>query len=203
MMGDRPVGPGSAAAQSDQRPYIIKTYDRWIILAIVLIGGWFLFRPLFAFAVYYRGVSFQHMLTFKVAEHYYRKATSVDPRIPEGWQGLGELWLWTLDGRSNPPHFRDAIQFFQTGLAYNPKSGVLAFDLCRAHYEVSKDYPKAREACELATRNWPANAFAWDYAAWANLQLGNKTKALALWREAAKRGHPGAQGYIERFSRGG
>ena len=37
---------------AEVRPYIILTYDRWIILAIVLVGGWLLFRPIFSFAVY-------------------------------------------------------------------------------------------------------------------------------------------------------
>jgi tetratricopeptide (TPR) repeat protein len=206
MMSGATVGstasPPRLANDADVRPYIVKTYDRWIILAIVLIGGWFLFRPLFAFAVYYRGVSFEHMLTFKPAEHYYRKAIGVDPRVPEGWQGLGELWLWTLGPVSLPSSYRDATQIFRTGLTYNPKSGALAFDLCRATYEIGKDYAQARDACELATRNWPSNAFTWDYAGWANLRLGNKEKAVAFWREAVKHGHLGAQRYIEQVSGG-
>ena len=69
----------------DERPYIIRTYDRWIILIIVLIAGWLLFRPLMAYTVFYRGLSFERMFRLTDAEYYYRKATKVDPKVPQGW----------------------------------------------------------------------------------------------------------------------
>ena len=31
----------------DVRPYVVRTYDRWIILVVVITVGWFLFRPIF------------------------------------------------------------------------------------------------------------------------------------------------------------
>ena len=138
-------------AAADVRPYIIKTYDRWIILVLVLVAGWLLFRPLFAFSVYYRGVSFEHMLRLRVAEHYYRKAISVDPKIPEGWLGLGELQM--MRARSEPADYANTIDTFTRGLAFNPKSGVLAFSLCRAYYEIGKDYPHALAACQRGFQN--------------------------------------------------
>lgn len=174
----------------DERPYIVKTYDRWIILVIVLVAGWLLFRPLFAFSVYYRGLSFEHMLRMSTAEHYYRKAIAVDPKVPEGWVGLGELSM--LTARIDRSTYAQAVNIFKQGLGYNPSSGGLAFDLCRTYYEIGKEYENARVACDLATRNQPTNPFTWDYAAWANLRTGNKQQALADWREAQKRGHTGA-----------
>jgi tetratricopeptide (TPR) repeat protein len=206
MTSDQATGAPVVAAtdsgvKADVRPYIVKTYDRWIILAIVLIGGWFLFRPLFAFSVYYRGVSFEHMTALKIAGHYYQKAIGVDPRIPDGWHGLGGLYF--MDARSSAQAYRDAVATFKKGLEYNPTSDVLAFDLCRVSLEVGKDYQQARSACELATKNWPTNAFAWDYAGWANARVGRTEQAIALWREAIKRGHPGAQQFINHYSHGG
>lgn len=201
MTSDQAVGaPPQIGAEADVRPYIVKTYDRWIILVIVLVGGWFLFRPLFAFSVYYRGLSFEHLPALQIAEHYYRKAIGVDARIPEGWAGLGELQ--TMDARVDHARYLDAIATYQKGLSYNPTSGVLAWDLCRTSYEIGKDYTLALNACELATRNWPANAFAWDYAGWANLRLGHKDKARAFWHEAVRHGHSRAQEFIDRFAPG-
>ena len=190
----------SPDAPPDARPYIVKTYDRWIILAIVLIGGWLLFRPLFAFSVYYRGLSFEHMLQPKTAEHYYRKAISVDRYVPEGWIGLGELSMMTA--RADRGMYQQAVDAFKQGLVYNPTSGGLAFDLCRTYYEIGKNYTAARDACELATRNNPSNGFYWDYAGWSNLRLGNMQAALEDWREAVKHGHTPAQNAIKRYAPG-
>jgi tetratricopeptide (TPR) repeat protein len=189
--------PASAGA----RPYIVKTYDRWIILAIVLIGGWLLFRPLFAFAVYYRGLSFEHMLELTTAEHYYRKAIGIDAKVPEGWIGLSELYM--MGARSDHSMYQRAADTLEGGLSFNPHNGALAFDLCRTYYEVGRKYDKARDACELATRNDPANHFAWDYAGWANLRVGNRKAALDYWREAVKRGHATAVETIKHYSSGG
>ena len=49
--------------KEDVRPYIIRTYDRWIILVLVLVCGYLLFRPVIAFSAYYRGLSFERMLS--------------------------------------------------------------------------------------------------------------------------------------------
>jgi len=183
---------------AEVRPYLILTYDRWIIFAIVLIGGWLLFRPIFAFAVYYRGVSFEHMLRLSVAEHYYRKAISVDPRIPEGWFGLGTLQA--MRGRAQPADYAAALDTFTRGLAYNPKSGDLSFALCRAYVEIGKDYKNGLTACQRAIENAPNNKFTWDYAAWAAVYLGQRELAVKYWREALRRGHLLAGEYIKRYS---
>jgi tetratricopeptide (TPR) repeat protein len=185
----------------DLRPYIIKTYDRWIILALVLVCGWVIFRPLFAFSVYYRGLSFEHMLRLDTAEHYYRKSIAVDKNIPEGWLGLGTLQM--IRARAEPQEYADAVDTFTRGLGFNPKSGDLAFNLCRTYYEIGQNYPKALEACQRAFQNDPANHFAWDYAAWASLRTGNRQQALAYWREALRRGHSEARKLIERYSKNG
>jgi tetratricopeptide (TPR) repeat protein len=196
------VAPADAPkAAVDVRPYIIKTYDRWIILALVLLAGWLLFRPLFAFSVYYRGVSFEHMLRLRVAEHYYRKAISVDPKIPEGWLGLGQLQM--MHARSDPSEYANTIDTFTRGLSNNPKSGVLAFSLCRAYYEIGKDYPRALAACQLGFQNDDSNRFAWDYAAWASLHVGKREQALQYWHEALRRGHSPAAAFIKRYSKSG
>ena len=203
-MSTEQAGPETISipvATTDARPYIIKTYDRWIILALVLVCGWLIFRPLFAFSVYYRGVSFEHTLHFGTAEHYYRKAISVDKNIPEGWLGLGLLQMFSA--RSEPGMYQTAIDTFSDGLAFNPKSGALAFDLCRTYYEIGHNYPKALEACQRGFQNDPTNHFAWDYAAWASLRLGKRDQALTYWREALRHGHFEARRMIERYSKNG
>src|SRR5215469_6715678 len=100
-------GSSQTAGADHVKPYIIKTYDRWIILVLVLVAGWFLFRPIFAFSVYYRGVSFEHMLAMNTAEHYYRKSIAVYPRIPEGWIGLGTLQM--MRSKTNPGDYESAV----------------------------------------------------------------------------------------------
>jgi tetratricopeptide (TPR) repeat protein len=187
--------------KTDHRPYVIRTYDRWIILVLVLVCGWLLFRPLFAFSVYYRGVSFEHMLQLPTAEHYYRKSIAVDKKIPEGWYGLGTLQM--MRSRQDRAEYQNAVDTFTHGLYFNPKSGALAFSLCRLYYEIGKDYPKALGACQQAFQNDPGNRFAWDYAAWASLNLGKREQALSYWREAARHGHTQARDFIERYSTNG
>jgi tetratricopeptide (TPR) repeat protein len=186
---------------SDVRPYIIRTYDRWIILFLVLVSGWLLFRPLFAFAVYYRGVSFEHMLALDTAAHYYRKAIGVDPRVPEGWLGLAGIQVMTA--RSNRSDYDAAVDTFTRGGLQNPQSGALAFGLCRVYYEIGKDYPNALAACQRAFRNDPSNHFAWDYAGWASLHVGKRDQALLYWREAVRHGHAKAADFIQRYSKSG
>jgi len=195
-MSDTQITLGEEHA--DVRPYIIRTYDRWIILVIVLVAGWFLFRPIFAFSVYYRGVSFEHLLHLSTAEHYYRKAISVDPQVPEGWIGLGTLQM--MRAREDKGDYAGAIDTFMRGLTYSPKNGALAFLQCRNYYEIGKDYKNALDSCRRALENAPANGFAWDYAAWAALHLGERDQALQYWREALRRGHTPAAGFIKRYS---
>ncbi|MBV8171808.1 MAG: tetratricopeptide repeat protein [Candidatus Eremiobacteraeota bacterium] len=196
------AAPAAAAGQTmgsqQVKPYIIKTYDRWIILVLVLVVGWLLFRPLFAFAVYYRGVSFEHMLALRPAEHYYRKSISVDRHIPEGWLGLGTLQA--MRAPTSPADYKDAVETFTRGIENNQKSGALPWALCRVYYEVGKDYSDALNACQRAFANDPANMFAWDYAAWASLHLGHRDQALGYWREALQRGHTRAADFVKQYS---
>src|SRR4029077_8299051 len=117
LRGDRMSG--------DVRPYVIRTYDRWIILVIVLVVGYILFRPIFAFSAYYRGLSFERMLSIDQARHYYQRAIDIDPNVPEGWIGLGEMYM--MDGRTNRADHDLAISTFANGAAANPKNALLPF----------------------------------------------------------------------------
>src|SRR6202030_3512227 len=99
LRGDRVMETSTSMAAGDIRPYVIRTYDRWIILVVVLVVGWFLFRPMFGYAVYYRGLSFERMLNLEVAESYYAKSTRVYPYLVEPWLALSVLQ--GMDGRIN------------------------------------------------------------------------------------------------------
>ncbi len=174
-----PVEP----ANKDIRPYIIRTYDRWIILVLVLAIGWVLFRPLFAFSVYYRGVSYERMLRIKTAEHYYRRSTLVYPKIPHGWQAWGELYLMRATG--DPKAANEAVKIFSQGLALNPTAAALAFDLGRTHY-ARKDFKAARVAFEESARLAPNDMFSWDFAAWSSLHSGDTPRARKYWHKVLK-----------------
>jgi tetratricopeptide (TPR) repeat protein len=170
--------PADAAAQAqDVRPYIIRTYDRWIILVIVLVVGWLLFRPMIAFTVYYRGVNFERTFRLPDAEYYYRKATRVDPKVPQGWQAWGELERMNL---ADPAARQQTIEIFSQGLSYSPTYAPLAFDLGRAYF-VDKQFAKAREAFLQSARYAPNDAFSWDFAAWSALHAGNRALAVQYW----------------------
>jgi tetratricopeptide (TPR) repeat protein len=175
--------PAPEASTADVRPYVIRTYDRWIILVLVLVIGWFIFRPLFAFSVYYRGVSFERMLELRIAEHYYRKSTLVYDKIPQGWQGWGELYLMRAMGDRSAQ--RTAVDIFYKGLALNPTHAPLAFDLGRSYY-IGKDYAKAREAFLHSAHYAPEDVFSWDFAAWSSLHNGDVALAVKYWRQVLK-----------------
>jgi tetratricopeptide (TPR) repeat protein len=166
----------------DIRPYVIRTYDRWIILVIVLVVGYILFRPMFAFSAYYRGLSFERMLSFPTAEHYYQRAIDIDKNVPEGWVGLGELYM--MSGPTKRSDHDLAVSTFTNGAAANPTNGLLPFLLCRTYYEQGHDFADALPACQTSIKNDPTNKFAWDYAAWSSLQLGNARQAIVYWRRA-------------------
>ena len=104
-----------------------------------------------------------------------------------------------MRGRAHPDQYTAAVDTFTSGLAYVPRSGALAFSLCRAYYEIGKDYQHALGACRRAFENTPANSFAWDYAAWAALHLGQRQQALQYWQEALRRGHTPAAEAIKRY----
>jgi tetratricopeptide (TPR) repeat protein len=165
------------------RPYVIRTYDRWLILLLVLVVGWLIFRPLFAFSVYYRGVSYERMLELKVAEHYYRKSTIVDPKVPEGWQAWGELYL--MRAPSDRAAANEGVRIFTQGLAYNPKAKPLAFDLGRTYFAL-KDYRNARIAFERSAEIAPTDMFSWDFAAWSSFRNGDRERALKYWHQVLK-----------------
>jgi tetratricopeptide (TPR) repeat protein len=168
-----------AQLAADQRPYVIRTYDRWIILVLVLVIGWLIFRPLIAFTVYYRGVSYERMLRLNTAEHYYRKSTRVYAKIPQGWQAWGELYL--MRAPSDKSAQQRAVEIFTEGIGYNPTFAPLAFYLGRTYY-VAKDYVKARQAFERSARYAPDDMFSWDFAAWAALRSGDTAAARKYWR---------------------
>jgi len=168
---------------TDVRPYVIRTYDRWIILFLVMTIGWFLFRPMFAFSVFYRGVSYERMLRLKTAEHYYHKSTIVYAKIPEGWLGWGELYL--MRAPSDRAAALEAIRIFSTGLEYNPRVKSLAFSLGRAYYTI-KDYRNARIAFERSAAIAPGDMFSWDFAAWSSFHDGDRQLALKYWHQVLK-----------------
>ena len=167
----------------DERPYVIRTYDRWIILILVLLGGWFLFRPVIAYTVYYRGVSYERLLRLKTAEHYYAKSTRVYAKIPQGWQAWGELYLMRAPSEKSAQE--TAVSIFTNGIGYNPKFAPLPFDLGRAYF-IGKDYIKAREAFENSARLAPDDMFSWDFAAWSSLKSGNIVLARKYWHEVLR-----------------
>jgi tetratricopeptide (TPR) repeat protein len=167
----------------DVRPYIIRTYDRWIILVIVLVVGYLLFRPIFAFTAYYRGLSFERMLSIPPAMHYYQRSIDIDPNIPEGWIGLGTLYM--MDGRVYKDDHDLAVSTFTQGAAANPKNGLLPFLLCRTYYEQGHHFKDALAAClESVGRDPTSNKFAWDYAAWSAIQTGDAKDAIHYWAQA-------------------
>src|ERR1700680_1435576 len=149
----------------DIRPYVVRTYDRWIILVIVLVAGYILFRPVFAFSAYYRGLSFERMLSISTAKHYYQRAIDIDANVPEGWIALGELYM--MDGRVSRVDHDLAVSTLSSGAVGNPQSGSLPFLRCRTYYEQGRDLSHALQACQQSFGIDPSNKFAWDYAAWS------------------------------------
>jgi tetratricopeptide (TPR) repeat protein len=167
----------------DERPYVIRTYDRWIILVLVVVLGWFLFRPLFGFAVYYRGVSFERMFQLTSAEHYYIKSTRVYPRLPQGWQGWAELVM--MRAPSDESQRQLALSILHQAIAYNPTYGPLEFDLGRTCF-MGKQYTQATQAFIRSAELTPNDLFSWDYAAWSSLHAGDVPNALKYWHEVLR-----------------
>jgi tetratricopeptide (TPR) repeat protein len=165
---------------TDTRPYVIKTYDRWIILIIVVVGGWFLFRPIFAVVAAYRGVTFEASLFPDAAEHYYRKSIAIDPGVPDGWIHLGELlYFWN---RGDKTRFTEAAATFDAGMRANPTNAKLAFDLGRTYLLKLHDYKKAEAALRETVKRDPASEFGWDYLGYAAVKAGDRQYALECWR---------------------
>jgi tetratricopeptide (TPR) repeat protein len=168
----------------DVRPYVIRTYDRWIILVLVLVVGWIIFRPLFGFSVYYRGLSFERMLNLGEAKYYYARSTRVYPNSPDPWLALSILQ--SMDSRLHPTDYAAALATLKNGLVYNPHSGALSFQMCRDYYEIGNDYASAFVACTRSVSDDPSNKFAWDYGAWAAHKSGDTKDALTYWRHALR-----------------
>ena len=175
---------GTSAPPVDQRPYVIKTYDRWIILIIVLVAGWFLFRPIFAVVAAYRGVTFEAALVPDTAEHYYKKAVAIDPSVPDGWIHLGELYyFWNLGKQGR---YVEAAKTFADGVLACPTNATLAFDLGRTYLLKLDDPKRAEAALREAVARDPNNEFAWDYLAYAAVRSGDRRFALECWRRVLK-----------------
>jgi len=169
---------------ADDRPYVIRTYDRWIILVIVLVAGWLLFRPIFAVVAAYRGVTFEAGLFPDTAEHYYKKAIAIDPSVPDGWIRLGELYYFWNGGQMS--RYRQAAATFEAGTRACPTNARLAFDLGRTYLLKLKDYHKAEAALRESVQRDPTGEFAWDYLGYAALKSGHRQYALECWRQVLK-----------------
>lgn len=176
-------GVAVAGEPKDTRPYVVRTYDRWIILVLVVVLGWFLFRPLFGFAVYYRGVGFERMFQLQSAEHYYIKSTWVYPKMPQAWQGWGELVM--MRAPSDESQRQIALQVLQRGISYNPNYGPLEFDLGRTYF-MGKQYKQATQAFLRGAYLMPNDLFSWDYAAWSSLRAGDAHNAIKYWYEVLR-----------------
>jgi tetratricopeptide (TPR) repeat protein len=168
---------------TDARPYVVRTYDRWIILVIVLVVGWLLFRPMFAFTVYYRGLSFERVLQLPSAMHYYIKSTRIDKNVPQGWQGWAELVM--MRAPSDESQRQLALSILHQGISYNPKYGPLAFDLGRTYY-MGHEYGKAADAFYRSAQLMPSDMFSWDFAAWSSFHAGELARALRYWHEVLR-----------------
>ena len=165
----------------DVRPYVVRTYDRWIILVLVLVGGWLLFRPIFAVVTAYRGVTFEAALVPDTAEHYYKKAIAIDPAVPDGWIHLGELYYsFSYDSRAR---YELAARTFAAGEKAVPKDARLPFDLGRTYLIKLHDYKQAEDALRIAVQRDPSMEFGWDYLAYAALKNGDRQYALECWRK--------------------
>jgi len=168
----------------DIRPYVIRTYDRWIILVIVLVAGWFLFRPVFAVVCAYRGVTFEASLIPETAEHYYLKSTKIDPWIEDGWLRLGELYYFWNGGAA--ARYEQAAQAFQQGTLDVPTSAKLPFDLGRTYLLKLHEPKHAEAALRESVRRDPSSEFAWDYLGYAALGSGDRAYAIQCWREVLR-----------------
>ena len=165
----------------DVRPYVVRTYDRWIILVLVLGAGWLLFRPIFAVVTAYRGVTFEAALIPDTAEHYYKKAIAIDPGVPDGWIHLGELYYsFSYENRTR---YELAAQTFEAGEKAVPNDARLPFDLGRTYLIKLHDYEKAEAALRTAVQRDPSMEFGWDYLAYAALKNGDRQFALECWRK--------------------
>lgn len=165
----------------DVRPYVIRTYDRWIILVLVLVVGWFLFRPVFAVVAAYRGVTFEAALVPDSAEHYYKKAIAIDPAVPDGWIHLGELYYYWSEGKRS--RMQEAAATFEAGEKAVPGDPTLPFDLGRVYLLKLHDYKDAEAALRLSVQRDPTKEFAWDYLAYAALKNGDRQYAIECWRK--------------------
>lgn len=183
----------------DVRPYVVRTYDRWIILVLVLVGGWLLFRPIFAVVAAYRGVTFESALVPDIAEHYYKKAIAIDPKVPDGWVHLGELYYFWNEGSRT--RFSDAAATFEAGEKAVPENATLPFDLGRVYLLKLHDYKKAEDALRIAVQRDPTKEFAWDYLAYAALKNGDRQYALECWRKVLEidPNHDSARRALERY----
>lgn len=183
----------------DVRPYVIRTYDRWIILVLVLVGGWLLFRPIFAVVAAYRGVTFESALIPDTAEHYYKKAIAIDPGVADGWVHLGELYyFWSEEKVSR---YQLAAATFEAGENAVPNNATLPFDLGRVYLLKLRDPKKAEDALRVAVQRDPTKEFAWDYLAYAALRNGDRQYALMCWRKVLEIDphHDSARRAIERY----
>jgi tetratricopeptide (TPR) repeat protein len=180
-------------------PYVIRGYDRWILLVIVLVAGWLLFRPIFAVVTAYRGVTFEAALFPDTAEHYYKKAIAIDPAVPDGWIHLGELYYYWNRGQQS--RFVQAAQTFEAGMRACPKNARLAFDLGRTYLLKLKDYKKAEAALRESVKRDPSGEFAWDYLAYAAIGAGHRQLAIEAWRQVLKLNpkHDSARKALEQY----
>lgn len=183
---------------TDIRPYVVRTYDRWIILVIVLVGGWLLFRPVFAVIAAYRGVTFESALIPDTAEHYYKKAIAIDPAVPDGWIHLGELYYSFNTSRSE---YEKAAATFAAGTSAVPGNARLPFDLGRTYMLKLHEYKQAEEALRISVQRDPTQEFGWDYLAYAALKNGDRQYALECWHRVLQinPNHDSARRAIERY----
>ena len=139
-----------------------------------------------------RATFLHRVAAYPLAEVEYRRATQIDPSIPEAWEGLGEVIL----GQSR---FQEALDILAPLSEEIPGNAHLVRDLARGHSGLgtaaaaSADFSTARAELEEALHSIDrARAMNPDGDPMTVLEANNRFNlGYALWRQSTEGGDPG------------
>ncbi|MEW6368519.1 MAG: tetratricopeptide repeat protein [Acidobacteriota bacterium] len=127
-------------------------------------------------------------------------AIAQDSKQSAGYVELARLWIRAADEQTDAFATEKAVTAIEQALAISPNSSELHFMLGRV-YEIRKDYARAMESYNRATRLWPTVPESYEQMAAVSIQQRNRPQAERFLQKAAvlKAKSPGVFSFYGRF----
>jgi O-antigen ligase len=164
-------------------------------LALLVLSGaaiWFVRPAALAFHYSSQADDLRHILEWDRALALYQEAIRLDPRFPEPYARMGQVYLsqakWRIGEEKAAERKQlteQSIAAFERSLALNPYQGLMIVRLAAA-YELAGDAQRAAQCFERARALEPSSAFVYQQMGLFYRRAGEEDKAVHAFENSTR-----------------